>query len=416
MNLSMSPDGRHVVYDFPADEPAGGYDIFSLTVDDRQATPLIAHPANDFVLSWAPDGGSILFTSDRTGHWGMWMQAVDQDGQPLGRAKLVKKDTGWIRPLGFTRAGSFYYGIGGSEFDVYTAELNLENKTVANPPAPAVQRFMGSNQSPVWSPDGRYLAYTSRRSPVPRSTLLCIRSEETGEVRELLPPLTRFRGLRWSPDGRVILTRGADLKDRRGAFLMDVQSGEVIAEAIKPNMGLPPDWASGGKAIVYTYKDFEKTESQMVWLDLETGKERRIGPLTKGSILNRVRVSPDDSQVAACNWKAEEEDTDLVLLSVDGGQLKTLVTVEGPEWIQDLAWARDGKHVLFFKKLGDLPHKNELWIVPTEGGTPRDLGIRAGWIQQLSVHPNGKRIAFASESRDDEPQVWVMERTASANP
>jgi hypothetical protein len=74
------------------------------------------------------------------------------------------------------------------------------------------------------------MSYTSMRSPVPQSTLLCIRSEDTGEVRELSPRLTRFRGLRWSPDGRSILTVGADLKDRRGAFLIDVETGEIVAD------------------------------------------------------------------------------------------------------------------------------------------------------------------------------------------
>lgn len=112
MNLSLSPDGKHVVYDFAAGEHPSNRDIFLLSVDDSQTTPLITHPANDFVLGWAPDGRSILFTSDRTGQCGMWTVSVDQNGRGLGPARLVKKDMGWIRPLGFTRDGSFYYGIG----------------------------------------------------------------------------------------------------------------------------------------------------------------------------------------------------------------------------------------------------------------------------------------------------------------
>lgn len=409
MGLSLSPDGRQVVYDFPAGEHPSNHDVFLLTVSDRQVRPLISHPANDFVLGWAPDGRSILFLSDRTGHWGMWMLSVDQNGRTWGPARLIKKDTGLIRPLGFTRDGSFFYGIGRDQIDVFTAELDLESVTGLSPPAPAIQEFMGSNQSPAWSPDGRYLAYTSGWSPVPRSTLLCIRSQETGEVRKLSPPLTRFRGLRWSPDGRAILTIGADLKDRRGAFLIDVQNGEVILDFIRPYLPFPPEWDSSGKAIVFADKDFEKTRSQIVWRDLATGQEKKIGPMTEGSILNRVRVSPDGSQLAARHWRPNNKPLELVVLSADGGELKRLLSFKDPEMLSDLAWTRDGKQLLFFKELEGPPLRNELWVISAEGGEPRKLGAYAGSVRQLSVHPDGKEIVFAGSSRDDEPQVWVME-------
>jgi Tol biopolymer transport system component len=236
---------------------------------------------------------------------------------------------------------------------------------------------------------------------------LCIRSENTGEVRELSLRLTRFRGLRWSPDGRSILTVGADLKDRRGAYLIDVKTGEVISDFIRPNLPFPPDWAPSGEAIIFAHRDFKKIQSQILWRDLTTGKEKKLGPIHQDAILNRVILSPDGSQLAACNWRSKEKAIDLVVRSVDGGPLKTLLTIAAPEGIRDLAWARDGKQLLFFKKLGD--DTSELWALSTEGGEPRDLGIQAGYIFQLSVHPDGKQIAFAGDSRDDKPQVWIME-------
>jgi Tol biopolymer transport system component len=409
MNVSLAPDGRHVVYDFPAGEHPSNHDVFLLTVNDREVKSLISHPANDFVLGWVPGSRSILFASDRTGHWGMWMVSVDQNGQALGPARLIKKDTGLVRPLGFTRDGSFYYGIGRDQIDVFTAELELESGAVLSAPAPAIQEFMGSNQSPAWSPDGRYLAYTSGQSRVPQSMLLCIRSEETGKIRKLSPSLTGFRGLQWSPDGRSILTIGTDPEGRRGAFLIDVQSGEVIDDLIRPGLPFPPEWASDSKGIIFADKDFDKTRSQIVWRDLATGQEKKIGPMTEGSILNRVRVSPDGSQLAARHWRPNNQPIELVVLSVNGGELRTLLSVEDPNGLMDLAWAPDGKQLLYFKGVGELPHNGELWAISVEGGEPRYLGISTGYVRQLSVHPDGKQIVFAGSSRDDEPQVWVME-------
>ena len=408
-NLALSPNGQQVVYDYPADKQSTTHDLFLLNINNHQEATLISHPANDLVLGWVPGSRSILFASDRTGHWGIWMLTVDQEGQPTGQVKLIKKDTGPIRPLGFTQDGSFYYGIGRDQIDVFTAEIDFESGKVVSPPDTAIKHFMGTNQSPAWSPDGKYLAYTSVRSPVPNSTLLCIRSEDDGTVRELSPRLTQFRGLRWSPDGKSVLTVGTDLKGRRGAFLIEVQNGEVTSDFIRPDLPFPPEWIPGRNAIVFAAKDFEKTQSQIVWLELENGKEKKIGSLTQDSILNRVRISPDGSQLAARNFHSKDKSIDLVVCSIEGGPLKTLLTIKEPEGIFDLSWTADGKQVLFFKRTGEPSHESELWAVPVETGKPQKLGIQAGYILQLDVHPEGKRIVFGGYSRDDEPQVWVME-------
>jgi len=65
-----------------------------------------------------------------------------------------------------------------------------------------------------WSPDGKYLAYISIRDSLgPKSStqsVLCIRSLDTGEERELFPDLPDFWNLKWSPDSRYILCIAVD--------------------------------------------------------------------------------------------------------------------------------------------------------------------------------------------------------------
>ena len=62
-------------------------------------------------------------------------------------------------PLGFSRAGAFYYGLRIGNKDTYTAEIVPAIGRIIAPPARATDRFVGSNSEPVWSPDGQYLAY-----------------------------------------------------------------------------------------------------------------------------------------------------------------------------------------------------------------------------------------------------------------
>ena len=125
---------------------------------------------------------------------------------------MVKPDMGRISPMGFTRRGSYYYGLRTGMNDVYVATLDLATGKLLAPPTKATQRFVGSNHGPAWSPDGKYLAYISQRGPSRfgrGSRIISIRSVKTGEERELSPNLNRLghrMDLPWSPMGVPFLS------------------------------------------------------------------------------------------------------------------------------------------------------------------------------------------------------------------
>ncbi len=160
-NMSFSPDGRYIAYDFPQKESSPESDIFLLAANGSREIPLIEHPAHDILLGWAPEGKHILFASDRTGTLDSWVIQVDE-GKYVGAPEMVKPNMGKIWPLGFTRKGSFYYGISQEGNDVYIAELDPETGKILVPPKKAIKRFEGFNMNPYYSPDGKYLAYISR--------------------------------------------------------------------------------------------------------------------------------------------------------------------------------------------------------------------------------------------------------------
>ena len=50
------------------------------------------------------------------------------------------------------------------------------------------------------------------------------------------------------------------------------------------------------------------------------------------------------------------------------------------------------------------------WRVPAEGGAAEGLGSAANWHERVSVHPDGTRITFSTETLNPEPaQLLVME-------
>jgi Tol biopolymer transport system component len=163
-HMSLSPDGKQIVYDVPLRGEANGGDIFLLSTDTASEAPLVEDPSYDLCPVWTPDGKGVIFASDRTGTLGLWGVQV-ADGKPEGQPKLVKADVGRFSPMGFTRAGALYYRVDTGMIDIYQTQLDLKAGKVVDEPTRIGARFVGSNYCPDLSSDGKYLSYLSHRSP-----------------------------------------------------------------------------------------------------------------------------------------------------------------------------------------------------------------------------------------------------------
>lgn len=327
----------------------------------------------------------------------------------MGEPELIKKNTGRLWPMGFTNESSFFYGVDASMVDVYIATLDLEKGKSIAPPIKASQRFMGSNISPDWSPDGKYLAFVSFRLPGPDrigSRVLCILSLETGKERELSLQLKSFGRLRWSPDARSILFSGTDINDRTGLYTVNPQTGETTLlwqrEPETAIMGI--EWAPDGKEIFFTHIDWPKKISHILRYNPATKQEREIYRQNVPTILRIFALSPDGKQLAF------EESNCLRVIAADGGEARDLLKVQTQEGLSSIAWTIDGKEIIFSKALSQANLQEqacELWRVPAEGGEPQKLGLAMDRIENLRLHPDGKRIAFVAGQYRAE--VWVME-------
>ena len=429
--VSFSPDGRYIAYDL-AKEDSPGHDIFLLATDGSRETPLIEHPAHDQWPVWAPDGKRILFVSDRTRSRGAWLIQV-ADGKPRGSPELVKPDIGSIRPLGFTRNGSFYYRLAIRMEDVYTATLDLAAGKLLSSPEKVSQPFVGSNLRPDWSPDGQYLAYFSlMQGPEPIRASVVIRSVETGEVRELPPQRLYkqyYRGLRWSPDGRSILIKGSDDKGRYGLYQLNAQTGAVTPIVQTTGSGgSRPEYSPDGRAIFY-WRGGSRGPTRIVARDLESGEERDLLRVVPPSYISHIMVvSPNGQRLAFFMEDSDTQSMALKVMPTAGGEPRELLRVHRPDFFNlgnysALAWTTDGRELIFGKRTaasgtkvspGDYnPNswsygKVELWRISADGGATQSVGLAMNRLSHLRFHPDGRRIVFdAVDAIYDE--VWVME-------
>jgi Tol biopolymer transport system component len=405
----FSPDGRYIVYELPQRPRSHERDIFLLSMDEGREVPLVQHPANDLVFDWTPDGKRILFGSDRTGTMGAWWIQVT-DGKPKGTPELVKPDLGLhVWPMGFTQNGSYYYSVQTGMSDVYIAELDLATGKLLAPPRPATQRFVGSNGNPDWSSDGRQLLYLSKRGRGAwGARAICVRDSESGEVRELASKLDRVVYARWSPDSRSLLALAEYPNGGFGPIRIDVQTGDFERVELKHPLGWPGAWSRDGKVIFYyRWNNAPKTAS-IVAHDLATGQEKELYSIAESShYCSGVALSRDGQQFAFPVRETGSRLSDLVVMPAAGGKARELVRRAQMPFPASVAWTPDGQSVLFTKQPSPGDSKTELWLIPARGGEPRELDLTAENMGELSVHPDGRRIAYTAGQ--DKQEVWVME-------
>jgi Tol biopolymer transport system component len=418
----FSPDSQYIAYDRLPDEMSPERDIFLVPIETGQEIPLIQHPADDYLLGWSQDGKWIVFASDRTGALGLWIAEVS--GVKIqGEPKLVKPGIERILPVGMTREGALFYGTVRVAEDVFAVDLDPATGKAIGSPRKAIEWFEGGNFDPSYSPDGKHLAYISRRgnSPYPTNVgnALCVRSLDKGEERVFFKEIWKL-GLRhiawpeWSPDGRSIVFRGSEGNYPSGLYNVDLETDRITL-----GVGFGPDERNAGaiygpdETYFFLRANVKEGFSQIVQRDIKSGDERELYRNPKAERTS-IALSPDGRWLSFANtgWGGVRS---LKIMPASGGEAREIWNFgemkRGVPGISHI-WAPDGESILFgAPDLKDLRVWN-LWRVAVKGGKPPEkMGLQTRWgLWGLSVHPSGRKLIFASRSGpSSDSELWVLE-------
>ena len=161
-NIRFAPDGRRLAVEILN----GQNDIWVYEWARDALTPLTSDPASDTSPVWTPDGRRIVFASTRANPAtpNLYWQRVDGIGeaQRLTESKKRQRPVSW-HPDGKLLAFEEFDEQGRS--DVMILPMTGDDQSGWKPGTPAA--FMTAQTSatePTFSPDGRWLAYTSNET------------------------------------------------------------------------------------------------------------------------------------------------------------------------------------------------------------------------------------------------------------
>ena len=309
-----------------------------------------------------------------------------------------------------------------------------------------------SCSSPSWSPDGRWIAFSSGRSG--KVNLWRIRVDG-GEAERLTDaqrgvvaagsPYTAVTRFKWSPDGKQIAfvmpgpPSEAELKSQKGkddsrvvgqdgmmnqVWVIPVERdvhGERKAHAITPdnlNVGSTVfwhysfgggfDWSPDGKQMAFSHT---RTTNPNAWpssdisvIDISTGIMR---PLVNSGVGEIVPLySPDGRWIAylagdsTFTWNL----TFTVHLVPSGGGMSRPLAETFDHEPRSVAWSADSRRIFFTEDRGT---GSSLSAIPIDGGPPQDIDAGNMVISDLNLNGSREMMGFVGQTSTNSPEAYV---------
>jgi Tol biopolymer transport system component len=244
---------------------------------------------------------------------------------------------------------------------------------------------------PSWSPSGKRIAYWSFSSETGRRSIWTISSDGRDAAEVIGDAKLNWHPV-WSPDGRYLYF----LSDRMGSqdiwrVRIDEASGLVLG--LPERIGAPAASVSGlslsrdGHHILYATDD-SQANVETVEFDPEAGTVLgNLKPVTGGSwSIVTADISPQGDRIAFYTQAPDEE---IFVVPTAGGEPRQLTRDTYKDRVP--RWSPDGRSILFYSNRSG---KYEAWKIGADGSGLEQLTRLDRPVYNPIWSPDGRRLAI----------------------
>jgi len=419
-------------------------------------------------LSISEDGATVAFTRGHERNRDDWVASPEADPRGVERAiwaaKTAAPGVSWRVAEGSEAALSpdgryVAYVKEGQIFRVPTAQA--PRTTAYDKGEKPFIRIWGVNAGPVWSPDGRKLAFVSRRTD---HSFIAIYDTAARKITYMSPSVDFDSSPAWSPDGKRIAfirrpgtpfalqsqagigglgnpagpafnANAAAAQGRGGAFGRGGGGGQGRGgqgrggdQAVQgtpppaPRPGLTSASFSGGYNLSFWVADVATGDAQEFWHNaVEEKVFNGINAITWRGERVLFQLEPEEwtrfysvpvQPIAAAHNTGPNSRTDVFVPGPPPvSPAPTSLTPQDGQ-IESSSYSPDGKFLYYGTNATDIERRH-IWRVPVAGGSPEQITRGEGVEHDPTVLPSGRIAVLSSDYR--RPQSVAVFPAASSS-
>jgi dipeptidyl aminopeptidase/acylaminoacyl peptidase len=276
----------------------------------------------------------------------------------------------------------------------------------------------GHDSSPVWSPDGKMLAFLSSRAG--ESQVYVLRMEG-GEAHPLTKLSTGADIVKWSPDGTTIAFTSFVYPDCKDDDCNSKRDAEKEKSKVKAHLAEHllyrhwTHWNDGKRSHLFVVP----ADGTAVPRDLTTGANYDIPPDERGGP-GDINFSPDGKEMCFTavtdRMEAISTNGDLFIVPIAGGEAKRITTQPGFDG--NPVYSPDGKFIAYHAQLTP-GYESDRWrVMLYDRQSGKNQNLSEGFdrsANELAWSPDSKTIYFTAENETLQP-VYAMAALAGAEP